>query len=131
MAGKILSIERADIYPYLRGEKEMPQGEITWTCEGVDLFRSRDGEIVEVACVHPRHGVVNQEWSAVAERIRRAVPDAGPCPNCGGGGWLGVDSAQARYQILMGWAFGRYRGIEIPRERKGKDEDQFQMRAGE
>ncbi|MEN6368294.1 MAG: hypothetical protein ABFD77_01175 [Thermotogota bacterium] len=105
---------------YLRGDPELMAATPAATvyCEDVSVCRIAEGKLEAIACDHPAHGChprLREKYAKVRELLSRlrssGVVEDGPCPKCGGVGWLQIGTAEARHVVLLSTMVGMWRGI--------------------
>jgi len=119
--GDIKQIEISNpesIADYLMGSDSVCTEDADVTADGMWLCKIRDGQVTAIGCDHPRHGCHPKYREAYAKvrkilsKLRKEL-DTGPCPKCGGAGWLDNNTAEARHTMLMALTFGMWRGISF------------------
>jgi hypothetical protein len=111
----VLDITPEEILGIINGKVSIPP-DTEIVCESMHIARHLFGAELELACIHPVHGM-HARYGELAQRIallRYGQVVGGVCPVCAGAQWLPADSAPARQQVILALSVGFYRGIEIP-----------------
>lgn len=84
-------------------------------CEEMPVFRIKDGA-VEQACTRSIHGV-HRRYKAAARALEKVIwnTEQPECPDCGGSGWLSIDTNGAARNRVLSVVCGVFRGIQLPR----------------
>jgi hypothetical protein len=85
-------------------------------CEEMPVFRIKDGN-VEQACTRTSHGVhrsYKKALRALEELVGKIEQEE--CPDCGGSGWLPVETQGAVRNRVLSVICGVFRGIQLPRK---------------
>jgi hypothetical protein len=116
---RAVEIDAQGVLEVISGAYECPgEDDIELHIQGLNVARVQGGRVVSLACTHPSHGV-RREFLRHARRLQQALSvnrmkvASMPCPDCGGGGWLDIDSPEAKKIRSMALCFGIFRGIPI------------------
>ena len=117
--GASVGISDQELIPdYLMGKDELMEAtpEATVRFNSVLICRIVGGKLDAIACDHPRHGS-HPRLRESYEKLNRILSKLkvervdGPCPKCGGEGWLKTNTAEARHVVLLSLTFGMWRGV--------------------
>lgn len=117
MVEELVLLDAEEIPEFLTGNGSVFGGEVIVRFGEVAVCRYEDYELASIACDHPRHGchpALREQYAKVRElmaKLRRVVPEDGPCPKCEGKGWLETNSPEARHVVLLSLMMGMWRGI--------------------